>query len=118
MTIKETIINTIETFSEEELAYLKETTDFILFKRINSLSTTKENLQKIIQNKGFKGFEDLISHIKKVQFNRSSFDYILGHNLINWLKINLDSTQEQAKDIIKLSVMMGLLQDSGLGNYK
>lgn len=118
MTKKEALINIIDTFSDEELSSLKETTDFILFKRINSLLSTKESVLKVIQNKGFKGFEDLILSIKDVPFNRSSFDYILGHHLTNWLIINLDCTQEQAQDIIKIAVKIGLLQDSGLGNYK
>jgi len=115
---REAIIKIIDTLTDEEIVYLKETTDFILFKRINSLISSKESLLKVMQSKGFDSFEDLILKIKKSPFNRSSFDYIIGKHLISWIMVKLDCTDEQANNIIKISVKMGMLTDSGLGNYK
>jgi hypothetical protein len=115
---KEVIYERIQKLSQEDLIFLNEMIDFVYYKKMNSLSTSKDILMKIINSKGYSNFEDLVLKIKNVPFNRSSFDYIIGSDLSYWLKINLDCTEEQSRTLIQILVKSGLLKDSGLGNYK
>lgn len=104
-------------FSKEEALKINEVIDFIVFQRVNSLSTKKDVLLNVIKQKGYESLENLIKKIRDIPFHRTSNGYIKGFDLKSWLTFNLDCSDEQALEIINLCVRSGLMQNSGFDNY-
>ena len=119
MDTNQEILDLIYKFTDQELNQLKEFIQFIKFKRIINKNHTKEDLLIILRENGIVSFEEFAKRIKtEIPYTRSSYNYILGHDLRKWITVTFKVTEDQSIQLINTLIDIGLLRNSGLGNYK
>jgi hypothetical protein len=119
MITKKEIIKSIDDFTEEEMDQLSECIQYLKYKRIIVKNQRKQDFLLILKDNGILSFEELARKIKtEIPFARSGYDNIYGGDLRKWISVSFKIPTDQAKMIIETLKDLGLLHDSGLGNYK